>query len=187
MTTGHNSTLGADDRFKLFVHHFKSDLADELALRAIKARKSANRKIAKGHDATFTAQKFDHYMKIHLGEDDQKPVDRLKSDRENLEWAGIIPPTTGGDLLAQADRVDREQMIRAKGFEAGMLGRDRVSGYDGGSADDRLWLDSFDEGDKEFKADIPDILARVEAARTNEEPAPTTDNPFGETPAEAAE
>ena len=32
-----------------------------------------------------------------------------------------------------------------------------------------------------------DLLARIEAARTNEEPRPDTDDPFGETLAEAAE
>lgn len=179
MTAGSNTQLTADDRQKLFAYHFRKELAAETARRAAAADKTANRKLAKGADPTFTGQKFDHYLKAHFGEDDQKPVDRLKSDRENLEWLGLIPSTSGGDLLAQADRVDNEQLIRAKGYKAGLLGLDRVSKYDGGSADDRLWLESYDAGRKEFETELPDILARVQAAATNEEPPANDDDPFG--------
>jgi hypothetical protein len=168
--TAHNSKLSPDDRRKLFAHHFRKEVAEETARRAAAAAKSANRKIAKGLDPTFTGQKFDHFSKIHFGEDDQKPVDRLKSDRENLEWMGLIPATSQGDLLAQVDRVDKEGMIRAKGYKAGMLGLERVSGFDGGSVDDKEWLLSYDAGKREYETDIPDILARIQEAADPEAP-----------------
>ncbi|MBB4063655.1 hypothetical protein [Gellertiella hungarica] len=170
MTTGDNTKLSAEDRQKLFAHHFRKELAAENARRMAVAEKAANRKLAKAADPTFTAQKFDHYLKAHFGEDDQKPVDRLRSDRENLEWLGLIPSTSGGDLLAQADRVDREGMTRAKGYKAGLLGMDRVSGYDAGSVDDKLWLESYDAGRTEYETDIPDILARIQSSQDSEEP-----------------
>lgn len=176
---GDNGKLNAEDRQKLFAHHFRKELASEAARRAAVADKAANRKLAKAVDPTFTAQKFDHYLKAHFGEDDQRPIDRLKSDRENLEWLGLIPATSGGDLLAQIDRVDNEQMIRAKGYKAGMLGLDRISKYDGGSVDDKLWLDSYDAGRREYETDIPDILERIKAAENKEEP-PEGD-PFADT------
>jgi hypothetical protein len=179
MTTGDNTKLSAEDRQKLFAHHFRKELTAETARRAAVADKAANRKLAKAADPTFTAQKFDHYLKAHFGEDDQKPVDRLKSDRENLEWLGLIPATTGGDLLAQADRVDKEGMIRAKGYKQGMLGLDRVSGYDAGSVDDKLWLESYDAGKVEYETKIPDILARLEASENKE--APPAEDPFAKT------
>lgn len=182
MATGHNTQVNAEERQKLFAYHFRKELAAEMKRREGGAEKTANRKVAKAVDPSFTGQKFDHYLKAHFGEDDQKPVDRLKSDRENLEWLGMIPSTSGGDLLAQVDRVDNEQMIRAKGYKAGMLGLDRVSNFDGGSVDDKLWLDSYDAGRKEYEAEIPDILARVQAAATNEEPAASGEDPFGDTP-----
>jgi hypothetical protein len=177
---GDNKRLSDEQRQKLFAYHFRKELAAETARRAAAADKSANRKLAKGADPTFTGQKFDHYLKAHFGEDDQKPVDRLKSDRENLEWLGLIPSTSGGDLLKQVDRVDREQLIRAKGYKAGMLGLDRVSNYDGGSVDDKLWLESYDAGKTEFETDLPDIMAIVQASVTNEEPAATGDDPFSD-------
>ncbi|MCF1468466.1 hypothetical protein GOZ89_09670 [Agrobacterium vitis] len=176
-TAGRNTKLNESERQKLFAYHFRKELASEAKRREAAAEKTANRKVAKAADPTFTSQKFDHYLKAHFGEDEQKPVERLKSDRENLEWLGLIPATTGGDLLAQADRVDREQLIQAKGYKAGLLNLDRVSGYDAGSADDKLWLASYDAGKQEYETEIPDIMARIEAAASKEEP-PSDDDPF---------
>ncbi|MBD9372794.1 hypothetical protein IB238_09195 [Rhizobium sp. ARZ01] len=167
---GHNTQLSEGDRQKLFAYHVRKEIAEETRRREAAAAKSVNRKIAKASDPTFTGQKFDHYVKAHFGEDDQKPVDRLKSDRENLEWLGLIPETSGGDLLAQADRVDNEGMIRAKGYKAGLLNAERVSGYDAGSVDDKLWLEAYDDGHDEYEADIPDILARINEAADQEAP-----------------
>lgn len=166
---GHNTQLSEADRQKLFAYHVRKEIAEETKRREAAAAKSANRKIAKASDPTFTGQKFDHYVKAHFGEDDQKPVDRLRSDRENLAWLGLIPDTTG-DLLAQVDRVDNEGMIRAKGYKAGLLNQERVSGYDGGSVDDKLWLEAYDAGHDEYEADIPDILARIQEAADPEAP-----------------
>lgn len=176
--SGSNTKLSDADRQKLFAYHFRKELAEETTIREARARKVANRKLAKAADPTFTGQKIDHYLKAHFGEDDQKPVDRLKSDRENLEWLGLIPSTSGGDLLAQVDRVDREQLIQAKGYKAGLLNLDRVSGYDAGSSEDKLFLESYDAGKREYETEIPDIMARVESSATNEAPPATGDDPF---------
>lgn len=180
MTTagiGDNKTLSPEDRQKHFAHRFRRILAEETKRREATAAISSEKKLAKSEDPTFTGQKFDHYLKAHFADDQQKPVDRLRSDRENLMWLGLIP-STGNDLLGQIDRVDKESMIRAKGYEAGMLGLERMSGYDAGSSDDRHWLDSYDAGRKEYETEIPDIMARIEAARTKEEPAADGDDPF---------
>ncbi len=176
-TAGSNTKLTDAERQKLFAYHFRKELSAETKRREAAAEKTANRKVAKASDPSFSGQKFDHYLKAHFGEDDQKPVDRLKSDRENLEWLGLIPATTGGDLLAQIDRVDKEQLIQAKGYKAGLLGLDRVSGYDAGSSDDKLFLASYDAGKAEYDTEIPDIMARIEAAASKEEP-PSTEDPF---------
>lgn len=170
--TTDGNKLSGEDRQKLFAYHFRKELAAETVRRAAIADKSANRKLAKGADPSFTGQKFDHYLKAHFGEDDQKPVDRLKSDRENLEWLGLIP-STAGDLFKQGDRVDREGMIKAKGYKAGLLGLDRVSGFDGGSVDDKLFLESYDAGKTEYETELPEIMKKVSAATTHEEPPAT--------------
>ncbi|UIY28730.1 hypothetical protein LZK73_18565 [Neorhizobium galegae] len=179
-----NTKLTDEERQKLFAHMFGKVLAADLARRAAAEDMKAVKKLAASYDKTFTAQKFDHFLKCHFGEDDQKPVDRLKSDRENLEWAGIISPTSKGDLLAQVDRVDGEQLIQGKGYLAGLLKAPRVSGYDAGHADDKLWLQSYDAGRAEADVGIPDIIARLEANNSKEEPPAGSDgkDPFENAP-----
>lgn len=174
---GDNSTKAAQDRRVLFAYYHRKDRDIAAKVRELNEQKKSNRQNAKA--SGFPAAKLDHYLKSFLAEDQEKPVLKLKSERENLEWMGLIPATSGGDLLKQADRVDGEQLIQAKGFHAGLNGLDRVSGFSGGSSEDRLWLESYDAGRAEFDTEIPDILARVQAASTKEEPAPSGDeDPF---------
>lgn len=173
-TTGDNSMTEKDRRILFsFYHRNDRELANKI--KALNEEKKSNRQNAKA--AGFPAQKLDHYLKTFLAEDQQKPVDRLVSDRQNLIWLGLIPDTSG-DLLAQADRVDNEGMIRAKGFHAGLTGMDRVSGYDGGSVDDKLWLESYDAGKAEYDTVLPDLMARIQAEASKEAPEPDGDDPF---------
>ena len=177
---GDNSTKAEKDRRVLFAYYHRKDRDIAAKVRSLNEEKKSNRQNAKA--SGFPSAKLDHYLKSFLAEDQDKPVQKHKSERENLEWLGLIPTTTGGDLLKQADRVDGEQLIQAKGFHAGLNGLDRVSGYSAGSSEDRLWLESYDAGRAEFDTVLPDILARVEAAATKEEPAadPETGDPFAD-------
>lgn len=173
---GDNTTLSDADRQKLFSYYHQKDREIAQKMKALGDEKKANRQNAKA--SGFPSSKMDHYLKAFTAEDQQKPVDKLKSDRENLEWLGLIPATSGGDLLAQVDRVDMEGMIRAKGYHAGLTNMDRASGFDAGSVDDKMWLESYDAGKREYETEIPDILARVEAAATREAPEATGEDPF---------
>jgi hypothetical protein len=166
------------ERRTLFSYYHQQDRTIAAKIKALMEERKSVRQNAKA--SGFAAQKLDHYLKSFQAEDQQKPVDKLKSDRENLEWLGLIPETSGGDLLAQVDRVDGEQLIRAKGFHAGLTNLDRVSGYDAGSVDDKLWLESYDAGRTEYETEIPDILARITAAASKEEPASDSDDPFAD-------
>lgn len=176
---GDNSKAERERRVTLAHYHRKDrDCAAKAA--AIAAEKKANRLNAKA--AGVPSSQLDHLLKSFNTDDQQKPVDKLKRDMENLAYLGLIPdPSIKGDLFTKVDRVDNEGMIRAKGFFAGLNGLDRLSGYDAGSADDKLWLESYDAGKKEYDSEIPDIMARVEAANSKEEPPATTtggDDPF---------
>jgi hypothetical protein len=176
---GDNSKAERERRV-LFAYYHQKDRDVAAQIKALNEVKKANRLNAKA--SGFPSAKLDHYLKAFNAEDQQKPVDKLKSETENLAWLGLIPDQSiKGDLFAASgDRVDKEQMIAAKGFHAGLNNLDRASGYSGGSSEDRLWLESWDAGRKEYETEIPDILARAEAARTKEEPAPDSDDPFEE-------
>lgn len=166
---GHNSEKEARERRALFAYYHRKDRDIAAKIRELNEEKKSNRQNAKA--SGFPAQKLDHYLKSFLAEDQQKPVDRLKSETENLSWLGLIPDQSiKGDIFTNGDRVDNEQMIQARGFHAGLNGLDRLSGYDAGSADDKLWLASYDAGRKEYDTVLPDIMARIEAEASKEEP-----------------
>ena len=174
---GHNTDNAARDRRILFAYYHKKDRELAAKIKATQTEKASNRQNAKA--SGFPSQKLDHYLKSFLSEDQQKPVDKLKSDREDLEWLGLIPATSGGDLLKQIDRVDNEEMTRSKGFHAGLTGMDRVSGYDGGSVDDKLWLESYDAGKTEYDTVLPDLLKGLDDAAKKDA---ATDGGIGEDP-----
>lgn len=174
-TIGDNSKAERDRRVTL-AHYHRTDRDIDAQAILLAGKKKANRLNAKA--AGIPSSQLDHLLKSLKADDQQKPVDKLKRDMENLAYLGLIPdPSIKGDLFTRVDRVDQEGMIRAKGFFAGLNNLDRVSGYDGGSADDKMWLESYDAGEAEYETTIPDILARVQATATNEEP-PADGDPF---------
>ena len=164
-TVGDNSKAERERRVSFsYYHRNDRDLAAQI--KALAEKKKANRLNAKA--AGFPSQKLDHYLKSFMAEDQQKPVDKHLSERENLAWLGLIQDNPQGDLLA--DRASKEQLIAAQGFHAGLNGLDRVSNYSAGSTEDKAWLESFDAGRKEYDTVIPDILARVNAEADKEAP-----------------
>lgn len=173
-----NDTEKAErERRVTLAHYHRTDRDIDAQAGLLASKKKANRLNAKA--AGIPSSQLDHLLKSFKAEDQQKPVDKLKRDMENLAYLGLIPdPNAKGDLFSRVDRVDNEGMIRAKGFFAGLNGLDKVSGYDGGSADDKLWLDSYEAGRAEYETEIPDILARIQAAASKEEPAADSEDPF---------
>lgn len=172
---GDNTSKAERDRRILFAYYHRKDRDIAAKIRELNEQKKGNRQNAKA--SGFPAAKLDHYLKAFLAEDQDKPVLKHKSEAENLMWLGLIPDTRNGDLLA--DRASPEEVVRAKGFHAGLCALDRVSGYMAGTDEDHWWLTSYDQGRKEYDTVLPDILARVEAAATKEEPAASTDgDPF---------
>jgi len=166
--TGHNSSKAESDFRLLVAYYHRKDLASHFEAKRIADERKANRKNANAHG--IASQKLDHYLKSVIADDKQKVVDKHQSDRQNLEWMGLIANTSGGDLLAQAERVSGEDLVRAKGFQAGLLGNDRVSGYMAATDEDRWWLTSYDEGRKEYDTKLPDLLSRISVAADKEAP-----------------
>ena len=173
-TIGDNSKAERERRVQ-FSHYHQKDRYIAAQIRALNEEKKSNRQNAKA--AGFAAAKLDHYLKSFMAEDQQKPVDKHRSEKENLIWLGLIHDDLQGDLLS--DRADKDQLIQAKGFHSGLTNLDRVSGYSGGSSEDRLWLESYDAGKREFAETWPEVEAKMRAAMTKEEPASDGD-PFAE-------
>lgn len=167
-TIGDNSKAEKDRRVTLsYYHRTDRDLDAQAAL--VAGKKKANRLNAKA--AGVPSSQLDHLLKSFKADDQQKPVDKLKRDMENLAYLGLIPdPSIKGDLFSRVDRIDQEAMIQAKGFYAGLNALDRVSGYDAASSEDKLWLSSYDAGREEYDTVLPDIMARINAEADKEAP-----------------
>ncbi|MBX5238660.1 hypothetical protein [Rhizobium sp. NLR22b] len=164
-TVGDNTKADRERRVRFSYYHRK-DREIAAKIRELNEQKKSNRQNAKA--AGFPSAKLDHYLKAFLAEDQQKPVDKHRSERENLIWLGLIHDNPQGDLLA--DRASKEQLIAAQGFHAGLNGLDRVSGYSAGSSEDKTWLESYDAGRKEYDTVLPDIEARINAEADKESP-----------------
>ncbi|OAP40378.1 hypothetical protein AU381_00170 [Sinorhizobium glycinis] len=175
-----NDTAKAErERRVTLSYYHRTDREIDAQARLLAEKKKTNRLNAKA--AGIPSSQLDHLLKSFRADDQQKPVDKLKRDMENLAYLGLIPDQNiKGDLFTRVDRVNQEQMIQAKGFYAGLNNSDRVSGYDAGSVDDKLWLESYDAGKAEYDTEIPDILARINAAATNEEPPASGEDPFSD-------
>lgn len=176
---GDNTKAERERRVTLAYYHSIDRDADAEA-RLVAAKKKTNRLNAKA--AGVPSSQLDHLLASFKADDQQKPVDKLKRDMENLAYLGLIPdPSIKGDLFTRIDRVNNEQMVQAKGFYAGLNKLDRISGYDAASTDDKLWLESYDVGRKEYDTTLPDIMARIQAALSKEEPPASADgsDPFG--------
>ena len=74
---GDNSEKAAKDRRILFGFYHRQDRDIAGKIRALNEQKKSNRQNAKA--SGFPAQKLDHYLKSFMAEDQQKPVDKLKS------------------------------------------------------------------------------------------------------------
>lgn len=160
----HNTDLTPLERQALFGHHVRKDLELEARIAALKAEKKAARKIATNDG--FPSSKMDHYTKALSADDKQKPVDKHRSEKENLIWLGLIHDEPNGDLLA--DRATKEQRIFAAGQALGLVGGDRVSNYDGGSADDKTWLSGYDDGQRILRDNLESAMNKRNAVKASE-------------------
>lgn len=177
MTLGHNGTLSDKDRMILIAYYHRKDRDFDAQARAVSEKRKSNRLEAKA--AGIPSSQLDHLLKSFRSEDKQAPVDKLKRDMQNLAFLGLIPdPSVKGDLFSQPDRVDNEGMIQAKGFFAGLNSLDRVSGFDGGSSDDKLWLSSYDAGKAEFEVELPKVFEWLDAQNNKEAPPADGDDSF---------
>lgn len=172
---GDNSKILTEkERLALFGHHVRTDIKLATEIEALKVEKKANRKLAQNDG--FPASKLDHFVRVLSAEDKQKPVDKMRSERENLIWLGLIQDDPNGDLLA--DRATKEQRIFAAGQAIGLVAGDRVSGYDGGSVDDKTWLSGYDDGQRIVRENLQSAMEKLNAEKATDQPP--ADDPFPE-------
>lgn len=114
------------------------------------------------------------FVEIITSDDQKKHVTKFEMMRRNREKCGMIPPR-GKDLFD--DRATREMQIEADGYEAGLIGLDRVSRHTGGSTEDKIWLAAYDRGAAKYSERWEIIAAAMEAARQTEQAASSKEEP----------
>jgi len=175
-TAGHNTELNEKERQALFGHHVRKDIEVGAQIKQLTEEKKKQRKLAQNDG--FPSAKLDHFVRALNSEDKQKPVDKHRSEKENLIWLGLINEDPNGDLLA--DRATKEQRIFAAGQAMGLVGGERNSKYDPKSADDVTWLSGYDDGQRIVRENLQTAMEKRNAASSKEEPASDGD-PFPET------
>jgi hypothetical protein len=171
---GDNSMkLTEEERRSLFFDHARKIMGHRAQIKALQALVKDEKKLA--NIDGFASSKLDHFVKTMDVEDKQKPVDKLKSDQENLVWLGLIKQPSGD--LFDADRVSKEQMAFQRGYLAGAVKADDFdSGYQLGSTEDKEWHRGYKEGVEEQEKIHASALAKK--AASSAESAPTGEDPF---------
>lgn len=163
---GHNSVLTDKEADALFGHHLRRRVAIHRKREELKAEEAKCKADSK-NDGIPEAEIKD-YLDCFFATDKQKKVDKFKLNQRTLIRLGLISEASQKDLLA--DRATNDQKIYAAGYAAGLCAADRVSNYDAGSADDRMFLDGYDDAQAVVRDNFQAAMEKRLAARTKEEP-----------------
>jgi hypothetical protein len=163
---GDNSgALTPEERRSLFFDHARKVMVHKAAIKALQAEVKEQKKLASIDG--FAASKLDHFVKCMDVEDKQKPVDKHKSDHENLVWLGMIKESSGD--LFDTDRVSKEHLAYQAGYLAGAVEADDFdSGYSLGSAEDKEWHRGYKEGRAEQDKLVASVAEKRKAAQASE-------------------
>jgi uncharacterized protein (UPF0335 family) len=182
-TAGHNSKgISEEDKDVLLaIHTRKIMAAREAAKKASDLVKTLEKDVK---NDGFDAKEIRDYLDVMLSDDQQKHVKKFNMMERNRVKLGVIPPR-GKDLFD--DRATREQQIDADGYETGINGLERKPRHTRGGSEDTVWYGGYDRGRKKYDQRYEVVLAAMEAARaaeaaakSNEEPPATGDDPFGD-------
>lgn len=125
--------------------HFGDTARKLRALDAKIAELKADRKevLADAKNDGINVKELELWLKIMADHD--KVLDKHILTEAALKRAGVLSGKPSKDLL---DRVEQEQLIYAQGKAAGLVGADCYSRYAAGSADDKLYVSGWKEGQR---------------------------------------
>jgi hypothetical protein len=175
---GHNSKLTDDETAALYGYLCREE-RDQLAVIAgADAKRKENFKKAK--EWGFSKEEVTFHEKARKAGNSSSIIAKHSIHKKILIKLGLIPDDRGGDLLT--DRADRLQMYDAKGEADGLVGEGGpgTSGFAANSDEDTAYLTGWKRGQMKFADNWKTAMEKKQAARTNEEPAPTGDDPFAD-------
>lgn len=174
-----NTTLNEDERAALYGYLVRGEMAGQAEKRAAEQKIKENRK--KGKEWGFSADEIAFHEKARAAGEGSSIVKKHEMQKKVLIKLGQIPDDRHGDLLG--DRVDRLQLIRARGYADGLVGEGGpgFSNFPGASDEDNTYLEGWKEGQMVYADNWKAAMEKAQAARSHEEPpASGDDDPFGD-------
>lgn len=172
-----NTTLNEEERAALYGYLVRGERDGQAEKRAAEVKIKENRK--KGKEWGFSADEVAFHEKARAAGEGSSIVKKYEMQKKVMIKLGLIPDDTRSDLLG--DRADRIQLIRARGHSDGLVGEGGPghSGFAGASDEDTAYLSGWKAGQMVYADNWKAAMEKAQAARSNEEPPATTDNPFG--------
>ncbi len=181
-TAGHNSELTPDQARALKFHHFHHINAQKEKVDAERTEYKRLRGLAKSDQIKLAD--IDFMMRCATIEDPSIIPEDLKNQMEIASWFNL-PLLYQPDLFT--DRQPAEERIKESGRAAAFANKDRESGFAGGSDENQLWLEGYDEGKAQFNKDLEEALAKKTAPPAEDEGDTEPEAVEGDPFAEAAE
>ena len=171
---GDNSKLTDEERRSLFIHHLKKRQAVEAKIKDLQAEKKDLGKEAQLDG--FVIGDLDYALKALAAEDKKTITNTFLARGEILAWLNLTPGFQP-DLFM--DRAPAMEAIENKGFTAGLMAEQRVSGYAPKSDEDKVWTKGYDAGQKHQQKALKEAMdkrnAEAKAKKEIDEATPPVD------------
>jgi hypothetical protein len=160
---GHNAALVENERKALFFSHARDRVRIDAEIKKLRDQRKTAGKLAQSEGIQLAD--LDYAIKAMEAEDKKTISNRYASQGEILDWLGIIPgfqPDMFKDRMPALERITRD------GELAGLMGKDRTSGYAAGSDEDKHWSGGWDSGQKIMRENLESAMLKRNEAKKAE-------------------
>lgn len=157
---GDNSAdMTENEEMALFFKHARKRMAIDAKIKILKDERKDAGKVAQIDGIKLKS--LDYAIEALTADDKRKVSDRFHEHGKILGWLGYLPEGTQLDLLK--DRLPAMEKIKMAGRSAGLLGTDRVSGFQPASNEDNEWLAGYDEGQAIVRDNLKSAMEKANA------------------------
>ena len=172
---GHNSSLTDKERRALRMHHIKAVAAENAKVKAANDDRKKVKGLAKADG--FKMSEIDAGVRLMEMEDTDIFMSEIAELYGIAQDFGVIPAAQMDFFEDRRPLVDR---AKDEGLAAGLQGKDPVSPYGSGSAEDQAWMAAWHEGQEEMRTQLQSAMEKRNAAKEAEVEVIKGDMPEGD-------